>query len=257
MKTKKSSGFVVKSVTSFLRDLGSLEQRDIAQWFYRGHPEKTFELKPGLFRLTEAKKESFASWEELEEQLLQAFKRESHPFLDREPSDDIAWLSLAQHHRLPTRLLDWTTHPLVALYFAVIDNKGSAGDVWVMGFPSTNNCMGESSYFARRKTLNSSGFILFPRHLSQRITNQCGCFTVHDSEVPLNKDKKLIDFLTFKRFSVPAKSKASLRNELYELGIHQAFIFPGLDGISERLKYEVQAKHLRTTLCKELALYLK
>jgi hypothetical protein len=243
----RNADFKIDSVSEYLRELSTFEQRHIAQWFYRGHSDQSYELKPGLFRLADAKNESFASWSDLESELLSSFRREAHPHLTREPDDDEGWLCLAQHHGLPTRLLDWSTQPLVALYFAVESHPCTPGDVWALGFPSTNNCHPESSYFARRKTLLSSGFILSPRHYSPRITNQCGCFTIHDSEEPLDLQNNFKGVLTFVRFHVPEVRKPRLRQELYELGIHETFIYPGLDGVSKRLKYEFTSKHSRHT----------
>jgi type I restriction enzyme M protein len=50
--------------------------------------------------------------------MLEKFKREAIPYLTIKPNDDWDWLALAQHHGLPTRLLDWTQNPLVAVGIA-------------------------------------------------------------------------------------------------------------------------------------------
>jgi type I restriction enzyme M protein len=83
---------------------------------YRGVSKKSYDLIPSVGRLVETDPESIVH---IEEHLFSEFKRRAPAFLDTQPTSDWEWLCLAQHHGLPTRLLDWTTNPLVALYFAV------------------------------------------------------------------------------------------------------------------------------------------
>jgi hypothetical protein len=67
-----------------------------------------------------------------EKKLFQEFKRLSIPYIRNSPKNDWEWISIAQHHGLPTRLLDWSTNPLAALYFAIEKTKPKDGDsvVW-------------------------------------------------------------------------------------------------------------------------------
>jgi type I restriction enzyme M protein len=64
--------------------------------------------------------------------LFETFRREACGLLQYVPSDDWEWLSLAQHHGLPTRLLDWTTNLLASLYFAVRANPETDGRIFAL-----------------------------------------------------------------------------------------------------------------------------
>lgn len=235
----------VNSVSEFVETVGKFEQRHVAQWFYRGHADSSYKLIPGLFRIQD--KSSFSTWEDTEEYLLTSFKSEATPYLINPPENEMDWLVLAQHHGLPTRFLDWTTNPLIGLYFAVEAFADRDADLWCIGFPSTNNCLAESTHFARRFHMKKGGFVYYPKHLSPRVTNQSGCFTVHNSPVPLDEIEELTEFLTFARIQIASARKACILDELYNLGIHRGLIYPGLDGIAKKLVYELTAKNYRHT----------
>ncbi|MDC7788488.1 FRG domain-containing protein [Rhodoplanes sp. TEM] len=72
------------------------------EWLFRGVPSVRHTLVPSVGRRREGCSYSIG----LEEALLDQFKREALPFLDHRPTTEWEWLALAQHHGVPTRLLD-------------------------------------------------------------------------------------------------------------------------------------------------------
>jgi hypothetical protein len=246
----------IKSLGEYIEFINNQEHRHISQWFYRGHSDKSYELIPSLFRVD--RKQSWANWDSIEEYIMRQFKAESRPYIKSVPTDEIEWLTMAQHYGLPTRLLDWSTNPLIALYFAVENYKNDKdANVWLYGLSSTNNCWGESTWLAKKINLsgNICENIVFPSHIDSRITNQSGCFTIHEIPerdqpfVPLNENPRIFD--TFIKITIDKDKKQDILNELYYVGIHRGFIYPGLEGLTSRLKFEIETTHKRTTLQSE------
>jgi type I restriction enzyme M protein len=84
-------------------------------------------------------KQGTGTREQFEKRIFRLFKERALPHLDFHPRNEWEWLALAQHHGLPTRLLDWSYNPLVACYFAV--EKAFDSDSAIYGFncPRTIN----------------------------------------------------------------------------------------------------------------------
>lgn len=240
----------ITNTLEFLNLVQNFENQHISKWYFRGHSSADFTLTPGLFRLDIT--DTYSNWETVESYLINSFKREAPPHLSIIPDSDIDWLTLAQHHGLPTRLLDWTTSPLIALYFAVEDsmNKKDA-HVWCYGILSVNNCHPSSTWLERTTNTGIESRILTPQHISPRITNQGGCFTIHERPqngnkfIPFDQQSRNNDFL--KKIVINSKDKLTILNELYNFGIHRGFIYPGLDGLSQKIKFEATVKHNRPT----------
>jgi hypothetical protein len=98
-------------------------------WIYRGVRKSSYKLVPGIAR-DDARKDPQGHelpYDENEEKLqLQQFAREGRGRYEWQPASDLEWMILGQHHRLPTRLLDWSESLLVAAYFSVEDPRFEA-----------------------------------------------------------------------------------------------------------------------------------
>lgn len=134
----------ITSIASLLKEVIDIEELCLdagigeSLFWYRGHSEQAWELQPAVLRREHAdlinQMESVKSsdehrWSnvlENERVINRRFQGEAHSYLGDVPA--IRFYFAAQHHGLPTRLLDWSLNPLVALYFACCDENNIEKD---------------------------------------------------------------------------------------------------------------------------------
>lgn len=216
---------VVQSLDEFLRRATEIASAP-GEWLFRGHKDRNWPLRPGIARISPLNN----SLENTEKRLLDEFKRVARPYLQQPNATDWDFLALAQHHGIPTRLLDWTSNPMAALYFAVEDAWDHRSVVWCYRCgraPVAEN--------VDPLSINKVGFFR-PPHISPRISGQAGYFTVHPS--PFNdleardESDEALQQLVIRR-----RDRARFRRELDRIGVNRASLFPDIDGIAHYLKW--------------------
>ena len=220
----------IGSVQQFLAHISNRHfRRERGSWVFRGHADARYTLVPSVGR----GEHTSATREKYEQSLFTIFCREARGHIKPIPADDWEWLALAQHHGLPTRFLDWTHNPLVALYFAVDSSPTVDGQVFFLNAPqkASKHTLQESPFALRRPAK------IYPNIVSARIRAQEGLFVAcSDLETPL--DQALRSDWTIERLIVPASAKAKIRYDLYRVGVHTSSLFPDIDGLTARIKWQ-------------------
>ena len=239
-------------------------QRFRSPYAFRGLTCVDHDLSSSLVRLAGAR----GDVAKLELSLLRNFRKYAHEQTAGGVDSIWHWLAVAQHHGLPTRLVDWTYSPFTALHFATENPQdyGVDGVVWCVNFVEANKGLPKrlkailedehsdmltvemlSGFPSLRAfdALAHDPFVVFiePPSLDARILNQFALFSLMPSP-----SARLDDWLAAhpdlcRRVIVPAELKWEVRDKLDQANINERTLFPGLDGLSRWLeRYYLQRK---------------
>src|SRR4051812_11603349 len=174
-------------------------------------------------------------------------KNEGLMFIERGDLSDIDLLALSQHFGSPTRLLDWTTNPLVALYFSIFSGRtideNADGIVYVYKSETEEfirskydlNTKDDGDPLFPQKLFSGKVRFILPKFIDARIKNQNGLFSIQqDPTVSFarNCDRERLSYIL-----VPRKIKVTLARYLHGLGVTHDFIMPGFAGFCETVAY--------------------
>lgn len=233
------------------------------RFLFRGQGDARWSLEPRLVRELKGTGTTAKEAVALESSLRQQFEAEAHLHLS--PSvlaegDFIAWWALMQHHGCPTRLLDWTRSPFVALYFAVVDQPSADGAIWFFdgkllkkqmmhrypnyADPILENIKHLWRTCSRPRAPDTLYTVQRERFTDRMIAQQGGftmCTQVMRDHAPVMADALQTFDESHGRWRIEAADKRSLLSELRTANITAASLFPGVDGIGRSLHETLRA----------------
>jgi hypothetical protein len=208
-------------------------------WLFRGVSRTAWSLIPSIGRPRFGIPYSDSD----EEHIFSLFKARARRCVAATPQNDWEWLALAQHHQLPTRLLDWSTSPLVAAFFATSGWNGPVPQENPDG-PYLKNPREEDSVVYMRCVENEMFEIpeaqegpfdleevrfFHAAHVTPRLHAQMGAFSIHPQPDAAYEPADLL------RIVIPGEQRLGFQVELDTLGFNRSTLFPDIDGLAQQL----------------------